>query len=122
MISFILNFPYTVIGLTGALVSIPTVIKFRTKPYALVLNVKKIWWAVGSMKGARASAIGHVVILGPHLEDKDLEHELVHVEQAEREPLLHPILYLIESRRKGYRNNKYEVEAYQRAGNVYKEK
>jgi hypothetical protein len=45
------------------------------------------------MKNARASAIGHVVILGPNLEDKDLEHELIHVEQYERMPLIQPFLY-----------------------------
>ena len=122
MISFILNLPYTLIGLLVALVSIPTDIKFRTKPHAFVLHVKKLWWAVGFMKGARAASMGHVVILGPNLEDKDLEHELVHVEQASLEPLIHPFLYYIELVRNGYRNNKYEVEAYQRAGNVYKEK
>lgn len=74
----------------------------------------------GYMKKARATAFGHVVLLGPNLEDKDLEHELIHVEQFEREPLIHPILYSVERMRKGYRNNKYEDQAYTRAGNVYK--
>lgn len=67
-------------------------------------------------------AIGHVVLLGPRLEDKDLEHELVHVVQYQRMPLIHPVLYIVELIRKGYRNNKYEIEAYQKAGNIYKDK
>lgn len=63
--------------------------------------------------------IGSTVILNPRVEDKDLEHELVHVEQGQRVPLIQPILYYTELLRKGYRANKYEEEAYSRAGNRY---
>ena len=122
MIGFILNIPYTIVGLVVAMISIPTEARWRSYPYTFVFNVKKFWWAVGYMKNARAMTIGQVVLLGPKLEDKDLEHELIHVEQYQRIPLLHPILYYIEHIRKGYKNNKYEVEAYNRAGNIYKEK
>ena len=122
MIGFILNIPYTAIGLVVALVSLPTGVRFRTNPYAFILNVKKFWWTFGYRKYVRAMAIGHVVLLGPNLEDKDLEHELIHVRQHERAPLVQPILYYIELIRKGYRNNKYEDEAYREAGNVYKDK
>lgn len=86
---------------------------------AFILRIKKFWWAFGYMHNARAMAIGHTVLLGPNLLDKDLEHELVHVEQAMRAPLIHPVLYFIELLQKGYRNNKYEVEAYNRSGNKY---
>ena len=123
MIGFILNIPYTIVGLLVALISIPTSkIGFETNPYAIVLNVKRLWWVFSYLRNARAMAIGHVVLLGPNLEDKDLEHELVHVEQHQRMPLIQPVLYQIELMRKGYRNNKYEEEAYRRAGNVYKGK
>ena len=120
MLAFLLNIPYTVIGLMTALISIPTSVKFRTKPYAFVLNVKKFWWTIGYHKNARAMTVGHVVLLGPNLEERDLEHELIHVEQYQRMPLVYPVLYYIELLRKGYRNNKYEDEAYRRAGNIYK--
>jgi len=66
-------------------------------------------------------SIGSVVILGNHLLENDLEHELVHVEQAMRRPLIHPLLYVYQSIRYGYRQNKYEIEAYRRAGNIYVE-
>jgi len=122
MIGFVLNIPYTIVGLIMGLVSLPTSTALRTSPYAFVLNVKKFWWAVGYMKNARAITIGHVVMLGPNLEDKDFEHELIHVEQHQQTPLIQPVLYCIELMRKGYRNNKYENEAYCRAGNVYKGK
>ncbi|MEN9338159.1 MAG: hypothetical protein RIQ41_473 [Candidatus Parcubacteria bacterium] len=122
MLGFILNIPYTLIGFLVAAISVPTSVEFRAKPYAFILNVKKFWWAIGYMKNARAMAIGHIVLLGSNLEHKDLEHELIHVEQYERAPLIHPVLYYIELLRKGYRNNKYEEEAYRRAGNIYKTK
>ena len=122
MIGFILNTPYSLIGLIVSLLSVPTGITFSKKPYAFIITVRKLWWVFGYMKSARAMAIGHVVILGPYLEDNDLKHELVHVEQHQRMPLIQPILYYIEMARKGYRNNKYEEETYKRAGNIYKNK
>lgn len=36
-----------------------------------------------------------------------------------RQPFIHPFLYLAESMRHGYRHNRYEEEAYRRAGNCY---
>ena len=115
-----MNIPYTVIGLIVGLISIPGGINFKKSPYAFIVNVKNFWWVIGYMKNARAMTIGHVILLGPKLEDKDLEHELIHVEQHQRMPLIQPILYYIELIRKGYRNNKYEEEAYNKAGNIYK--
>jgi len=120
-VSFVLNLPYALIGLIVALVSFPSGLAFKKDPYALVFNVKKFWWVFGYMKNARAMAIGNVVILGPNVEKGDLEHELIHVRQHERMPLIQPILYWIELLRKGYRNNKYEIEAYEKAGNIYRE-
>ena len=64
-------------------------------------------------------AIGNIVLLGSNILDKDLEHELVHVSQFEREPLIHPFLYQYQTFKYGYRNNKYEKEAYEKAGNVF---
>jgi hypothetical protein len=119
MISFILNIPYTIIGLTMGLISIPKKIIFNSQKYAFVINVQKFWWTFGYMRNARAMAIGHVVLMGQNFTAGDLEHEFVHIEQYQREPLIHPILYLIELVRVGYSKNKYEVEAYDRAGNTY---
>jgi hypothetical protein len=121
MIGFILNIPYTIVAFGAVLLSLPTKLELRRRPRAFIFNVKKFWWTFGYMTNARAMAIGHVVMLGPNFLDKDLEHELIHVEQYQRMPLVFPILYHIELIRKGYRNNKYEDEAYRRAGNVYKE-
>lgn len=120
MIAFLLNLPFTIIGLLVAAMSVP--IRFKclsNKPTAFVVSVRSFWWAIGYASKARAATIGHVVLLGPLAVSGDREHELIHVEQYARVPFIHPFLYAIELLRVGYRNNKYEVEAYERAGNVY---
>lgn len=68
---------------------------------------------------ARAITNGNVVQLGPLADERDLMHELVHVEQAERVPFVMPFLHTIEWLRNGYRNNKYEIEAFERSGSRY---
>lgn len=73
-------------------------------------------------RGARGMANGHVVQLGPEADLRDLQHELIHVEQSLREPFIHPLLYTIEWLRHGYRQNKYEVEAYDRSVSRYVER
>lgn len=103
-----------------AIISIPKNSRFRKNPYAIILNVRSFWWTFGYMRRVRAMTIGHVVLLGPHVEVFDVEHELIHVEQYQRMPILHPFLYYIQLIRYGYRENKYEKEAYSRAGNFYK--
>ena len=72
MSGFILNIPYTIVGLFVGFISIPKTIKWMARPYAVILNVKNFWWAVGYMRHARAMAIGHVVLLGLKVEDRDL--------------------------------------------------
>lgn len=120
MIGFILNTPYTLIGLIMSLISGAKKFQFFTANLAFVISVRNIWWDFGYMKNARAVTVGHVVILRPNIEKGDLEHELIHVQQYQKAPLIHPFLYMIELFRHGYRNNKYEVEAYNKAGNEYK--
>ena len=123
MIGFILNIPYTVIGLFAGIISIPTAIAWKTRPCAVILKVKSFWWAIGWMRGARAMTIGHAVLLSPKIKNKDLEHELVHVQQHQQMPIIQPFLYLIEVFKSGASpRNKYEAEAYRIAGNIYEEK
>lgn len=85
----------------------------------MVFEIKRFWWQFGYMKDVRAANIGHVVLLGPKLAPKDLEHELIHVEQYMRYPFIYPFLYYFELFKKGYRNNRFEDEAYRKAGNFY---
>jgi hypothetical protein len=83
--------------------------------------VRSFWWKarIFRQKGVRAVTSGSVVVLGHDLLPRDIQHELVHVAQYRREPLIHPFLYTLESHRHGYRHNKYETEAYEQAENQY---
>ncbi len=118
---FLLNFPWSVLGVLFAIISFPKNLIFLKSPKAIIFNVKSFWWYkwLPGMKWARAMAIGNIVLLGEKILDKDLEHELVHVEQFEREPLIHPFLYQYQNLVYGYKENKYEKEAYSKAGNLY---
>lgn len=120
-LALILNIPWTIIGLFSGLISIPTKIEFLSTPKAIVLHVYSFWWYswLPKAKGVRGMAIGNIVLLGRNVLKGDLEHELVHISQFEKEPLIHPFLYEYENMKYGYRNNKYEKEAYKKAGNIY---
>ncbi|MCX6784296.1 MAG: hypothetical protein NT141_04535 [candidate division WWE3 bacterium] len=74
------------------------------------------------MKNARATTIGHVILLSPKIEVDDINHELIHVVQNQKAPLIQPFLYYFELLKNGYKNNKYEVEAYKKSESVYHEK
>lgn len=124
MIAFVLNLPWMLLGLLLALLSVPKSVRVHHTPFALIFSVRSFWWQtwLPGYKGVRATTTGAVVLLGEKLLAHDLEHELVHVAQYQREPFVHAFLYVFASLRYGYRNNKYEIEAYKKAGNAYLEK
>lgn len=118
----ILNLPWSILFLIAGLEAIPRRVVLHRKPLALILYVRSFWfytWLPGH-KRVRAATLGNVILLGPDTLPCDLEHELVHVVQHQREPFIHPFLYQWQSLRYGYRQNKYEREAYKIAGNEYK--
>ena len=121
IIAFILNLPWTILGMISSIFSFPHRVEISWKPFAFVIYVRSFWWwrLLGFKGNPRAIANGHCVQIGPRADEADLPHELIHVEQAIREPFIHPILYMLETRKNGYRNNKYEVEAYSRSGSRY---
>lgn len=87
----VLNTPWKLVGLVFALISIPESLKLDKDNYAFITSVRKLWWM---SKKVRAAHIGQVVILSGEIKAHDLEHELVHVKQALREPFLHPFFLL----------------------------
>jgi len=113
MVSFLLNLPYTLIGLVVGLFSGIQNVELKRSPTTMIIMVQSFWWARCYLKGARAVTMGHVVLLSPKIQKHDLEHELVHVRQHERLPFIFPFLYFVELLRKGYHENKYEKEARQ---------
>lgn len=71
---------------------------------------------LGRMGGpAAAVTLGRTILVHPsvRIDEGLLVHEMVHVEQW-TEDRLFPVKYTLESLRRGYRGNRYEVEAYER--------
>jgi len=120
-LAFLLNLPWTLIGFILALISLPRNIQVNAKPFAFVVSVRSFWWQtwLPSHRGVRASSIGNVALLSEKILPKDLKHELVHVRQYEQRPFIQAFLYILETIRHGYKNNKYEIEAYEKAVNKY---
>lgn len=120
-ITFMLNLPWTVLGIFLSIISIPYKVSSNKKSLAIIFYVKSFWWYswIPGKKKVRAMTNGHIIQLGPLEQNGDVAHELIHVEQAIREPFIHPFLYQLETIKRGYRNNKYEDEAYSRAGNTH---
>ena len=121
LLSFILNLPWTFEGFIAAILSIPKGVKFYNNPLAIIFNVKSFWWYTWklSKKGTRAMTQGHIILLGPSIEPNDLAHELIHVRQYIQAPFIHKFLYNYQSIRFGYRQNKFEQEAYTKSGSSY---
>lgn len=71
------------------------------------------------MKNARAMAVGHIILLGPKELKNDLEHEIIHVKQCQRYPIIQPFWYLYELMKNGYRQNRFEDEAYALSKSIY---
>ena len=117
----LLNLPWTALGLLGALLSGPAGIRVNQKLPAIIIKVRSFWWLdhFPGYKGVRAATWGNTVAEGPRLLTHDDKHELIHVEQAMRRPFIQPFLYLMEAIKHGHQGNRYEQEAYRRAGNQY---
>ena len=69
-----------------------------------------------ALLGLQANTLGHVVVVRtPQASSSLLDHEAVHVRQAERLGPLLPVLYAVLSARYGYRHNPLEHAARQGA-------
>lgn len=75
--------------------------------------VPRIGGVLGRMKGpAGAVTLGRTIVVHPRvrLSRRLLVHELTHVRQWKADRLF-PVRYALESLRRGYWNNRYELEA-----------
>jgi hypothetical protein len=125
LLRYLLNVPWTLIGLVLAIVSLPKRVRFIKD--AIVFDVRSFWWSglIWYMRGKKVRAItnGNTISLGPLEEERDLAHELVHVGQYMKQPFIYPLFYLVEVIKHGSSpNNKYEKEAYETTGSVYRGK
>lgn len=122
IIVVVLNLPWSLVGVCGSILSSPKRMRVSKEPPAIIFYVRSFWWyrLLPGMKGVRAMTNGHIVQLSKSADELDLKHELIHVAQHMRTPLIHPIFYLFETIRHGSGpKNKYEKEAYEKAGNRY---
>ncbi|MBI3379130.1 hypothetical protein HY029_00040 [Candidatus Gottesmanbacteria bacterium] len=117
---FLLNLPFTLTGVVPVILSGPYSFKLNKNPIALIFKVKSFWWAFGYFRYARAMTVGHIILMGPKELKNDLEHEIIHVKQCERYPVIFPLLYLYELLTKGVRQNRFEKEAYTLSKSVYR--
>ena len=119
IILFILDLPFTIIGLVPVVLSEPYSLTLNKNPYALVFKVRKLRGLFGVPKKTRAATIGHTILLGPRELKNDFEHEIIHVKQTEKYLVIYQPLYLYETLRHGYRKNRFEDEAYRLSNSVY---
>lgn len=119
IILLILDLPFTAIGLIPVILSGPYRFTLNRNPYAFIFKVRKLRGLVTGTKKTRAATIGHTILLGPREMKNDLEHEIIHVKQAERYPIIYPFLSGYELFRHGYRHSRFEKEAYRLSNSVY---
>lgn len=86
-------------------------------PQGVVLRAGRLVPMIGGVLGrmggpAAAVTLGHTIVVHPGrtLTVRLLAHEMAHVRQWEADRLF-PLRYTIETLRRGYRKNRYEVEA-----------
>lgn len=101
----------------GRRIDLPAGLPPESLPERVVLRegrlIPAIGGVLGRMKGpAAAVTLGRTVIVHPEVSVSRalLVHELTHVRQWESDPLF-PVRYTLESLRRGYWNNRYELEA-----------
>lgn len=122
LLLFLLNLQYTIVAVVPVVLSIPKNITVIKKALAFIVRVKSFWWAFGLLRHVRGLTISHVILLGPREMKNDLEHELIHVQQHDRYPIVFPILYFYGRIRKGYRRNRFEDEPYTLSNSIYEGK
>lgn len=119
----LLNLPWSAIGIFNALLSLPKKVKFSRKPPPIIFNVRSFWWYrwLPSRKKIRGITNGHVISLTDEADELDLKHELIHVEQHMRYPLICGPLFLFEQFRhwSDPMSNRFEKEAYQKSGSRF---
>ena len=96
------------------LLSLPQSIKIDKIQFLMVMKVKRLWInEIFLRRRVRGFTLGNTVLLSDVSESNTYSHEIIHIKQFMRMPFIFPVLYCVESIRNGYRNNKYEEEAYQ---------
>lgn len=115
IIKFILNIPWTILGLVVVgMLSVPKNIVIDKNNGVIILIVWRLWLnEIFLRRRINGFTLGNIVLLTERFSDFIYNHELVHICQFRKIPLIFPFLYCIEFIKNGYHKNKYEIEAYQ---------
>ncbi len=123
VIIFTLNLPWSLIGMVTAFLSLPKKIEFSRKPPAIIFHVRSFWWYswIPRFKKVRGITNGHVISVNDEVDDLDVKHELIHVEQYMKYPFIFSVIFLYEQLIHGFgpERNRFEKEAYGRSGSRY---
>jgi hypothetical protein len=118
-VQFFINLPWTMLGTLNAILSIPLSLEFVFDRLAIILWVNNIRFVSENVAGWTC---GHIILLKTRVRTYDPQivyelklHELTHVDQFDRFWGAFPIFYAAEYLRKGYENNRFEVEARENA-------
>jgi len=113
-IGLVLNSPRSLLGFLYGLLSLPKNFKVDKARLVVAIGVRKLWLIkIFIGRDPRGLTLGNIVLLA-QTSDDIYKHETVHVNQFLKMPLIFPIIYLVESAKKGYHNNQYEVEVRRR--------
>lgn len=118
----LLNSPWSFIAVIAVLLSFPRKVSFSKNPPAIIFYIKSFWWYrwLPGKTGIRAAALGNIVFTSTWADDRDLGHELIHVQQYMRKPFIQAFFYFFEMLQHGTKlENKYEKEAYEKSGSRY---
>lgn len=113
--ALILNLPWSIFGLLIALISLPKNVKLNPKELVLTVKVKWLWLSSLIInRKVRGLTMGNVIMISNASINATFNHEMTHIKQFQKVPLLFPLLYCVEFMKSGYRQDEYEKEAYKR--------
>lgn len=122
-LAILLNLPWSLIGLFTTILSVPKKVEFSKNPPAIIFHITSFWWYswMPGLKGVRGISNGNVIQTSDQADEKDIQHELIHVEQFMRYPFIFAFMILYEQIRGGVgpAKNRFEKEAYGRSGSRY---
>ena len=119
IIAFILNFPWSLLGLLCGLLSLPRNTKASKPQFVLVVNVKRLWInEIFLRRRVKGFTLGNTVLLSDMADTSTYDHELIHVGQFMKAPFIFPLLYCFKSIKNGYQCNQYEKEACQQSNKL----
>ncbi|PIR96281.1 MAG: hypothetical protein COT92_01940 [Candidatus Doudnabacteria bacterium CG10_big_fil_rev_8_21_14_0_10_42_18] len=101
MLGLLLNAPWTLLGLAIAALSIPKRTLVKKDALALVIDVRRIWLVEPFHgKPVKGFTLGNCVLRSDFAIINTINHELIHVRQFTKFPLVFPFLYLFDSIKK----------------------